>query len=129
MTAIAPFLMFEGKAEEAVRFYVSIFEGSVESIEYQDTGEPGGESSVKQIRFTLHGQNFLCIDSPMPHSFTFTPSISFFITCDSEAEVDRLFAALSDGGEILMPLDAYPFSRRYGWVNDRFGISWQLSVG
>ena len=77
--------------------------------------------------FTLHGQEFMCIDSPAKHAFTFTPATSLFITCDTEAEVESLFGKLSEGGQVLMPLDAYPFARRYGWCNDRFGVSWQIS--
>ena len=67
-------------------------------------------------------------DSPAVHAFDFTPSTSLFVTCESVAQIDRLFAALADGGAVMMPLDAYPFSRRFGWVADRFGVSWQLSL-
>jgi len=68
----------------------------------------------------------MAMDSPPVHEFTFTPSTSFFVTCESQSEVDRLFAALSEGGGVLMGLDSYPFAKRYAWVNDRFGVSWQL---
>ena len=61
-----------------------------------------------------------------PASTSFTPSTSFFVTCESESEVDRLFVALSEGGSVLMGLDSYPFAKRYAWVQDRFGVSWQL---
>jgi predicted 3-demethylubiquinone-9 3-methyltransferase (glyoxalase superfamily) len=60
------------------------------------------------------------------HGFTFTPAISFAVACEDADEVDRLFAALSEGGQVLMGLDAYPFARRFGWVNDKFGVSWQF---
>jgi predicted 3-demethylubiquinone-9 3-methyltransferase (glyoxalase superfamily) len=79
-------------------------------------------------RFTLNGREFRCIDSPVKHDFTFTPAISLFVDCATASEVDALFAKLSAGGRVLMPLDAYPFSRRFAWVNDRFGVSWQLSL-
>lgn len=62
----------------------------------------------------------------MKHAFSFTPAISFAVACEDEAEVDRLFAALSQGGQVLMDLGAYPFAKRFGWVNDKFGVSWQL---
>jgi predicted 3-demethylubiquinone-9 3-methyltransferase (glyoxalase superfamily) len=82
---------------------------------------------VKLATFRLNGQILMCIDSPIKHSFTFTPAMSLFVDCDSEREVDELFEQLSAGGEVLMPLDAYPFSRRFGWLNDRSGVSWQLN--
>jgi predicted 3-demethylubiquinone-9 3-methyltransferase (glyoxalase superfamily) len=62
------------------------------------------------------------------HGFTFTPSLSLFVDCESEADLERIFAALSEGGGVLMPLGNYGFSRRFGWVNDRFGVSWQLNL-
>jgi predicted 3-demethylubiquinone-9 3-methyltransferase (glyoxalase superfamily) len=70
----------------------------------------------------------MCIDSPMHHNFTFTPAFSFFMDCESEEEVRRLSAALSEGGNVLMPLDNYGFSRLFTWVSDRFGVSWQLNL-
>ena len=69
-----------------------------------------------QARFTLNGREFICFDSPIKHQFTFTPAMSLLVECRSEAEVDRLFAALSAGGRVLMPLDSYPFSKRFGWL-------------
>jgi predicted 3-demethylubiquinone-9 3-methyltransferase (glyoxalase superfamily) len=62
------------------------------------------------------------------HAFTFTPSLSLFVDCESEAELDRLFSALAEGGQILMPLEDHGFSTRFGWANDRFGVSWQLNL-
>lgn len=124
---IATFLMFEGKAEEAMRFYVSLFdEARIEEIARYGPGEEGAEGSVKQARFSLNGQTFRCFDSPIGHAFTFTPSISLFVTLEREEEVEALFEKLSEGGQVLMPLDSYPFSRKFGWTNDRFGVSWQL---
>jgi predicted 3-demethylubiquinone-9 3-methyltransferase (glyoxalase superfamily) len=70
----------------------------------------------------------MCIDSYVRHAFTFTPAISLFVTCQSEAEIDQLFARLSEGGQILMPLDAYPFSEKFAWITDRYGVSWQLTL-
>ena len=126
---IAPFLMFEGRAEEAMRFYVSAVPNSrIERLERYGPGERGPEGSVKLAHFTLNGREFMCIDSPASHGFTFTPSISFFLTCDTPEEVDEIFGKLSEGGGVLMPLDAYPFSPRFGWCNDRFGVSWQVTV-
>jgi predicted 3-demethylubiquinone-9 3-methyltransferase (glyoxalase superfamily) len=126
---VSTFLMFEGKAEEAMSFYVGLFDGAaVTSIRRYGPGEAGKEGSVMHASFTLKGQNFMCIDSPAKHAFTFTPSVSIFVDCDSEAEVDALFRKLSNGGQVLMPLDTYPFSRKFAWVADRFGVSWQINL-
>jgi predicted 3-demethylubiquinone-9 3-methyltransferase (glyoxalase superfamily) len=112
-----------------MRFYVSLFEGaSVTGMRRYGPEGPGAEGSVIQATFTIGGQTFMCIDSPVKHGFTFTPAMSLFVDCDGEQEIDRLFAALSDGGQIFMPLDKYPFSRRFGWVSDKFGVSWQLNL-
>ena len=81
-----------------------------------------------QATFTIAGQTFMAIDSAMKHDFTFTPSMSLFVDCADEAEIDALFAKLSEGGKVLMPLAAYPFSRKFAWLSDRFGVSWQLNL-
>lgn len=121
--------MFEGAAEEAMGFYTSTFEDAeVVSIARYGPGEAGREGSVMQAVFAIRGQEFMCIDSPGKHPFTFTPAISLFVTCESEEEIDRLVGELSRGGTVLIPLDTYPFSRRFAWVADRFGVSWQLSL-
>ena len=128
-TKITPFLMFEGKAEEAMNFYVSLFENSrVTSIKRYGPGEAGAEGSVMQAAFSVAGQTVMCIDSPMKHNFTFTPSISLFVDCGSEAEIDKLFAKLSESGQVMMPPGDYGFSRKFAWVSDRFGVPWQLNL-
>jgi predicted 3-demethylubiquinone-9 3-methyltransferase (glyoxalase superfamily) len=125
---VAPFLMFEGAAEEAMRFYVSLFAGSeVLHVERYGPGEHGPEGSVKRADFTLAGRRVVCIDSPVKHGFTFTPSLSLYVECESEAELDAAFARLAEGGTALMPLGDYGFSKKFGWLNDRFGVSWQLN--
>lgn len=127
--AITPFLMFEGRAEEAMNFYVSLFAGSkVIRVERYGPGEPGREGSIKRASFRVCGQDLLCIDSPVSHAFTFTPSLSIFVECETEAELDEVFAQLSTNGQILMPLASYGFSKKFGWLNDRFGVSWQLNL-
>ncbi len=124
---ITPTLMFRGEAEEAIRFYTALFTHSgVESIERYGPEYPGPEGQVVHARFRLKGQLFIAMDSHVEQPFTFTPSTSFFVTCVDAAELDRLFAGLSEGGSVLMPLDTYPFATRYAWVQDRFGLSWQL---
>lgn len=129
MGTIKTFLMFAGRAEEAMNFYVSLFPGAtVDSIERYGPDGMGAEGSVMKANFTLNGQPFMCIDSPVKHDFSFNPAISLFVDCASEAEIDRLFAQLGDGGQVLMPLDAYPFSPKFAWVADRFGVTWQLNL-
>ena len=124
---VTPFLMFEGAAEAAMNFYLPLFPGStIDSITRFGAEGPGREGSVMQATLSLKGQKLFFFDSPVKHAFTFTPSISLMVDCESPAEVDRLFAALSEQGKTLMPLDAYPFARRFAWVNDRFGVSWQM---
>ncbi|MYX28181.1 VOC family protein [Streptomyces sp. SID8381] len=126
---ITTFLMFEGRAEEAMGFYVSLFDDAeIVSITRYGAEGPGPEGSVQHATFSLAGQEFMCIDSPARHEFTFTPAISLFVQCADEAEIDRLYAALGQQGAELMPLGDYGFSRKFGWVNDRFGVSWQLNL-
>ena len=125
--SITPFLMFEGDAEAAMTFYVSLFaDARIETITRYDANGPGKAGSVMVATMSLQGQKLMCIDSAVKHNFTFTPAISLFVECDGAEEVDSLFQKLSDGGKVLMPLNAYPFAKRFGWVNDRFGVSWQV---
>jgi len=126
---IHPFLMFEGSAEEAMTMYTSLFEDSeIINMLHYGADESGVEGSVLHATFSVKGQEFMASDSNVKHNFTFTPSISIFVTCDSEEEIEVAYAKLSQGGEILMPLAAYSFSAKFGWVNDKFGVSWQLSL-
>jgi predicted 3-demethylubiquinone-9 3-methyltransferase (glyoxalase superfamily) len=126
---ISPFLWFDRQAEEAVAFYCSVFERSrVGSIARygksasEVSGQP--EGAVMTIDFELEGQVFTALNGgPL---FQFTPAVSFFVNGASREEVDRLWGRLSDGGTSLMELDEYPFSPRYGFLKDRFGIAWQL---
>ncbi|MDR7071584.1 VOC family protein [Fictibacillus barbaricus] len=119
---ITTFLMFSGQAEEAMNLYISIFEdGEVTNILHQQDG------TVLHATFTLKGQQFMCIDSSVKHDFDFTPSISLYVDCESEEEIDRLFEKLSDEGMVLMPLGESPFSAKFGWLQDKFGVSWQLN--
>jgi predicted 3-demethylubiquinone-9 3-methyltransferase (glyoxalase superfamily) len=124
---LAAMLMFSGQAEEAMSFYAALFPDShIESVERYGPGYPGPEGQVVHARFRIAGQPFMAMDSHIEQPFTFTPSISFFVTCADEPEIDRLAAALSEGGTVLMELGSYPFARKYAWVQDRFGVSWQL---
>lgn len=129
LPTITPFLMFEGQAEAAMSFYVSLFERSeILSLTRYGPNEAGAEGSVMHAVFSLNGREFMCIDSNVRHEFTFTPAMSLYVNCKSEAEIDRLYEALSSDGKVLMPLDAYLFSKKFAWIADRFGVSWQLNL-
>lgn len=125
---ITPHLWFDKQAKEAAGFYCSVFPDSkIDSVAVL-RNTPSGDCDV--VSFTLQGQPFLAISAgPL---FKFNPSVSFFVNFDpsrdpdARSKLDRLWAALLEGGQALMPLDAYPFSQRFGWVQDRYGVSWQL---
>src|SRR5438270_9446486 len=122
MAEIIPHLWFDNQARDAAEFYTSLLDRSqIESVKtLRDT--PSGDCDV--VFFTLAGQPFQAISAgPL---FQFNPSISFVIACDTKEEVDSLWSRLINGGTALMPLDTYPFSERYGWLNDRYGLSWQI---
>jgi predicted 3-demethylubiquinone-9 3-methyltransferase (glyoxalase superfamily) len=129
MQKITTFLMFEGKAEEAMNLYKSLFKDSeILNITRYGKGESGAEGTVQHATFMLNGQEFMCIDSNVKHGFTFTPSMSLYVRCNTEDEINSLFTKLSEGGSVMMPLDEYPFSKKFGWLADRFGVSWQLTL-
>jgi predicted 3-demethylubiquinone-9 3-methyltransferase (glyoxalase superfamily) len=130
MEKVTPFLMFQdGKAEEAMTFYTSLIEDSaITNIVRYGANESGDEGTVMQATFTLKGQEFMCIDSNVIHQFSFTPSFSIFVTCNTEEELDNIYQKLNEGGQALMPLGDYGFSKKFGWLNDRFGVSWQLNL-
>jgi predicted 3-demethylubiquinone-9 3-methyltransferase (glyoxalase superfamily) len=129
MQKVTTFLMFTGQAEAAMNLYTSLFKQSaILNMTRYGANEAGAEGSVQHATFTLNGQEFMCIDSSPVHAFTFTPSMSLYVRCATEEEIDAVFATLSQDGQILMPLDRYPFSQKFGWLTDRFGVSWQLSL-
>ena len=128
-TRIRPFLMFEGKAAEAMAFYAALFPGAeiIETVRF-GPNEGGVEGSIKKASFSIGGQTLQCFDSAVSHGFSFTPAFSLFVDCESEQEIARLSTALAEGGAFLMPLGEYGFSRRFAWINDRYGVSWQLNL-
>ena len=121
---IVPHLWYDKEAKEAALFYINLFDHSrlVDTNVLEDT--PSGDAEV--VSFELAGQPFQAI-SAGPY-FTFNPSISLMVACDTPEEVDSLWNAFSAGGTALMPLDEYPFSKRYGWIQDKYGLSWQLMM-
>lgn len=133
MQKVTTCLMFvgeqHGKAEEAINLYTSLVKDSkILHITRYGAGEQGVEGTVVQATFTLKGQEFMATDSHLEHPFTFTPAMSLFVQCESEAEIDLLFSTLSSEGATLMPLNNYGFSKKFGWVNDKYGVSWQLNL-
>jgi predicted 3-demethylubiquinone-9 3-methyltransferase (glyoxalase superfamily) len=129
---IAPCIWLDDQAEQAAAFYVRIFPAGhvVATARYPESSDnPSGKprGSVLLVEFEVAGQRFTALNGgPI---FVLNPSISFFFHVDTAADADRLYAALAEGGEALMPLGAYPWSERYGWVKDRFGVSWQVMAG
>ena len=128
---ISPCLWFNNQAEEAVNFYLSVFD-NVSTGRKSYYGKEGfehhqmPEGSLMTMEFQLNGYNFLALNGgPV---FSFTPAISFFVHCKTEEEVEKRWEKLIEGGKSLMPLDRYPFSEKYGWVEDKYGVSWQLML-
>ena len=122
MQKIIPHLWFDKEADEASKFYMSLFEGSRLKNKTILNGTPSG--SVDMITIELAGQEFMLLSAgPL---FKFTPAVSFLIACSSIEEVEALWKKLIENGAALMALDAYPFSEKYGWVIDKYGLSWQV---
>lgn len=115
MQKITPFLWFDGKAEEAMNFYVSIFKNSKvgEITRYGDAG-PGPKGSVMSTTFELDGEQFYALNGGP--QFTFSPAISFFVNCETQEEIDELWEKLSEGGG----------THQCGWLHDKFGVTWQI---
>ncbi|GAA0340156.1 VOC family protein [Bowmanella denitrificans] len=133
MKSITTCLLFvgeqAGKAQQAIEFYTSLFaDSAVDDIQYHEAGGPEREGSVKLARFHIGSTEVLAMDSALDHQFGFTPAMSLAVECESEAEITRVYERLSEHGATLMPLDNYGFSRRFAWLNDRFGVSWQLNL-
>ena len=112
-----------------MNYYLSVFDqAEILSINRYGANGPGAEGTVAHATFSLYGQVFMCMDSNVKHDFTFTPSISFYVSCATEEEIDRHFEKLSQDGNVFMPLMAYPFSKKFAWVADKYGVSWQLNL-
>lgn len=129
---IVPCLWFDDQAEAAAALYTSIFPNS-RIVAVTRFGEAGREihgrppGSVMTVEFELDGQAFTALNGgPM---FKFNPSVSFFTACKTTTELNRVWEKLSEGGFVMMPLDQYPWSPQYGWVQDKYGLSWQVMLG
>jgi predicted 3-demethylubiquinone-9 3-methyltransferase (glyoxalase superfamily) len=129
MQKITPFLWFDTQAEEAMNYYLSVFKNSKAkgASRYGEAG-PGPKGSVMTATFELEGQEFIALNGG-PAYARFSQAISFFVNCRTADEVDGLWAWLSQGGTPMMELGEYPFSKRYGWIKDKYGLSWQLILG
>ena len=122
MQKVVPHLWFDKEAVEAAEFYTSLFDDSNIDSVVQLHETPAGDSDTVSLK--LYGQDFMFISAgPI---FQLNPSISLMVNCSTKEEVNHLWEALSVDGNILMDLGEYPFSEKYGWVNDRYGVSWQL---
>jgi len=128
---ISPYLLFQdGRAEEAMEFYVGLFDdGEILRADKYGPGQAGKEGTIYLGVFEIAGQRVMCTESPPIHEFDFTPSVSLFVECADAEEIARLTKELGDGGETMMPLGEYGFSEKFAWVQDRYGVSWQLCLG
>ncbi len=132
MQRIIPHLWFDHQAEEAANYYCKLFDSSGIShiARYEQAGaEISGmpEGSVLTVEFTLSGQKFTALNGGP--QFSFTPSISFYVSCETESELLRLYEGLAKDGFVLMELGPYPFADKFAWVQDQYGLSWQLNLG
>lgn len=123
MDTIIPHLWFDKEAKEATAFYASLFKDSKVENVTTITDTPSGACDI--VNFKLSGQDFMAI-SAGPY-FKLNPSISLFVVFDNEVEIELLWNKLVEGGKVLMPYDTYPWARKYGWLQDKYGLSWQLS--
>ena len=128
MKSMTPFLMFQGRAQEAMDYYIEIFEDAeIRYVKEYDAETPEMQGKVMQGVIRIHDQLIMLMDSNVPHEFSFTPSMSFFIEGNSMMEIEHSYQKLKKKGAILMPLDEYGFSDSFAWVQDQFGVSWQLN--
>jgi predicted 3-demethylubiquinone-9 3-methyltransferase (glyoxalase superfamily) len=131
MKQIIPHFWFNHQAEEATQLYVSLFRDSKigNMARYSESGSNASgmkKDTVMSVEFSLCGQNFGAINGG--DFFKFSPAVSLTVLCETEEEINRLWASLAPGGKILMELGPYPFSKRYGFLEDKYGFSWQFNL-
>lgn len=125
MSKFSPCLWFDGKVEEAAEFYVNAFEQSkINKVDYYVDSEHQPKGSVLTISLTLAGQEVILLNGGL--DFSFTPAFSLFVECETEEQIDKLWETLSFNGKVLMEFGPYPFSEKYGWLEDQYGVFWQL---
>jgi predicted 3-demethylubiquinone-9 3-methyltransferase (glyoxalase superfamily) len=125
--SVSTHLMFQGAADEAIKLYAEVFpEFIVKRREFHESGDMQGKVRLAHVKFASH--DLIIFDSPPVHNFTFTPAMSLFVEFHDPGEMRKAFEALAKNGEVAMPLDDYGFSPLFGWLQDRYGVSWQLSL-
>jgi predicted 3-demethylubiquinone-9 3-methyltransferase (glyoxalase superfamily) len=137
---LTTFLAFRRDAEDAIKLYTSLFDDAeVGRIIRARADEPGWlAGTLQHAVFTLAGLQFMCINMPPPgarghdhaawHEYEFSPAMAIYVQCRDNEEIERLYAALSDLGQTIMPPGSYGFSEKFAWVTDRFGVSWRLNL-
>lgn len=129
MPSVATHLMFTGEASSALELYAAVFpQFRVDTVERYGAADAGPAGTIKRADVTFGDHRLVVIDSPVKHAFGFTPAMSLFVDFEAAGPLDAAFATLSDGGQVMMPIADYGFSRRFGWCSDRFGVSWQLNL-
>ncbi|CDQ21249.1 Glyoxalase superfamily enzyme, possibly 3-demethylubiquinone-9 3-methyltransferase [Halobacillus karajensis] len=123
MQKVTTFLMFKGKAEEAMDFYTTTFKDAEKINVFHNE-----DGTVLHGMFSIKGQTLMCIDSMQNQKFSFTPGMSLFVECDTVEELEELFSKLSEDGNVNMPITDTPVSEKFCWVDDQYGVSWQLNV-
>ena len=126
-TSVSTHMMFQGTAGEAIELYQSVFpEFIVQRQRLHDDGEMKGKVRLANVSFGNH--SLIIFDSPPVHDFTFTPAMSLFVEFEDSDSLKQAFEILSENGEVAMPLDNCGFSPLFGWLQDQYGVSWQLSL-
>jgi len=129
VTKVITHIMFQGDAQKAIDLYLSIFKDfTVGNVERYGEGEQVAAGAFKMAEVSFAGHDFVIFNSPPVHDFSFTPAMSIFVNFDTADELETAFSKLSETGQVMMPLGNYGFSKRYGWVADHFGLSWQLNL-
>ena len=127
---IATFLTFQKEdAEQAMNFYVGLFDNS-KIVDLKRWGKegPGKEGTIFHATFKLNGKLFMCSDSPPIHEWGFTPAVSNYVECEDENQIEQLFTKLSENGQVMMPMNNYGWSSKFAFIQDQFGMSWQLNL-
>ena len=124
MKEAMPLLTFEGRAFEALKYYKEVFHhfDIIQLVNYADSNK------IQQSVIRIGDMHLMIKDSEIPFEFTFTPSMSVYIECEDLNEIELLYRKLKKNGAIHVPLDDYNMSRRYAWIQDQFGVSWQLNL-